>query len=190
MNYKKLFGEISAELSALNNKGKVASYIPELRKVDPNKFGAHLTTLGQKNYGLGDYKEKFAIQSISKVLSLALAFELEADKLWDRVGVEPSGTPFNSLIQLELEKGIPRNPFINAGALVVCDILVSHLKDPRRQFLEFITHFSGITNIDYCDRVFESERNKNHRNAALINLIKDHGNITSVRGKSKYSLKT
>jgi len=114
IDYQKLFSEMAVELREMDDSGTVASYIPELRNVDPNKFGIHLTTIDNQNYCLGDSNDKFSIQSISKVLALSLAFELEDDKLWDRVGVEPSGTPFNSLVQLEYEKGIPRNPLINA----------------------------------------------------------------------------
>ena len=118
IDYQKLFSEMAVELREMDDSGTVASYIPELRNVDPNKFGIHLTTIDNQNYCLGDSNDKFSIQSISKVLALALAFELEDDKLWDRVGVEPSGTPFNSLVQLEYEKGIPRNPLINAIMLL------------------------------------------------------------------------
>jgi glutaminase len=107
MNYKKLFSEIPAKLKHLDDKGKVASYIPELGNVDPTKFGIHLTTVDNKNFSLGDSDEKFSIQSIAKVLSLTLAFKLDEDKLWNRVGVEPSGTSFNSLVQLEYEKASP-----------------------------------------------------------------------------------
>lgn len=177
MNFKKLFSEIPAELKGLDDKGKIASYIPELGNVDPGKFGIHLTTVDNKNYSLGDSDEKFSIQSIAKVLSLTLAFKLDDDKLWDRVGVEPSGTAFNSLVQLEYEKGIPRNPFINAGALVICDILVSRLKNPKQDFLEFIRNISGNTSIDYCLKISESEKRTGFRNAALINFMKDYGNI-------------
>ena len=116
----------------------MASYIPELKNVDPNKLGINLITVNNKNYSLGDFDEKFSIQSISKVLALTLAFKLDDSKLWERIGVEPSGTSFNSMIQLEYEKGIPRNPLINAGALVLCDILVSRLKNPREEFIGFL----------------------------------------------------
>ena len=177
MNYKKIFSEIAAELKVLDNKGKVASYIPELRNIDPDKFGIHLTTIDNKNYSLGDSNEKFSIQSIAKVLSLTLAFKLDDDKLWNRVGVEPSGTAFNSLVQLEHERGIPRNPFINAGALVICDILVSRLEDPKQDFIEFIRKLSGNSNIDYCLKISESEKKTGFKNAALINLMKSYGNI-------------
>ena len=177
MDYKTLFSELANEVQTIEDCGQVASYIPELRDVDPNKFGIHLSTIDNQNYGFGDSQEKFSIQSIAKVLSLTLAFELENENLWDRVGVEPSGTPFNSLVQLEYEKGIPRNPFINAGALVVCDILVSRLQNPRQEFLEFTRKVSGNPHIDYCSRVAHSEKVTSYRNAALVNLMKSYGNI-------------
>jgi len=176
-DYKKLFTDLAQELPKIENIGNVAAYIPELRHVDPNKFGLHLTTVDNQNYGLGDANEKFSIQSISKVLALSLAFELEDDHLWNRVGVEPSGTPFNSLIQLEYEKGIPRNPFINAGALVICDILVSRLENPKADFIAFTQKISANPNINYCNRVAESEKKTGFKNAALINLMKSFGNI-------------
>jgi glutaminase len=81
------------------------------------------------------------------------------------------------MIQLEYEKGIPRNPLINAGALVLCHILVSRLKNPREKFIEFLRNISGDPNIDYFFKVFESEKQTGFRNAALINLMKSFGNI-------------
>tara|TARA_R110001583_G_scaffold162719_1_gene314963 strand:+ start:17062 stop:17976 length:915 start_codon:yes stop_codon:yes gene_type:complete len=177
MNYKKIITKIARELTPIKDNGKVANYIPELSTVDPSKFGVHLTTINNKHFNFGDANEKFSIQSIAKVLSLALAYKLEDEKLWKRVGVEPSGTPFNSLIQLEADKGIPRNPLINAGALVISDILVSHLKNPKKDFIEFVRTISGISSIDYCSRIADSEKTKGYRNAALINLMKSFGNI-------------
>lgn len=177
MDYPKLFSEMALELQHIEEVGQVATYIPELRDVDPKKFGIHLTTIHNQRYCLGDSNEKFSIQSISKVLSLVLAFELEDDFLWERVGVEPSGTPFNSLVQLEYEKGIPRNPFINAGALVVCDILVSRLSNPKQECLEFTRSVSGNPTIDFCSKVAESEKLTGYTNTALINLMKAYGNI-------------
>ena len=177
MNYKKILSGVPDELKNLEDKGKVASYIPELKNVDPNKLGINLITVNNKNYSLGDSDEKFSIQSISKVLALTLAFKLDDSKLWERIGVEPSGTSFNSMIQLEYEKGIPRNPLINAGALVLCDILVSRLKNPREEFIEFLRNISGDPNIDYSFKVLESEKQTGFRNAALINLMKSFGNI-------------
>jgi glutaminase len=177
MNYKKIFSKIATELENSKDNGKVADYIPELSIVDPTKFGIHLATINNKHFCFNDADEKFSIQSIAKVLSLSLAYKLENEKLWNRVGVEPSGTPFNSLIQLETDLGIPRNPLINSGALVISDILVGHLKNPKKDFIEFVRKISGIPNIDYCPRIAESEKSVGFRNTALINLMKSFGNI-------------
>ncbi len=160
-----------------NDPGKVASYIPELRDINPNKFGVHLTTIDDEHFDFGDSDEKFSIQSIAKVLALVLAYKLEDEKLWDRVGVEPSGTPFNSLVQLEYDLGVPRNPLINAGALVICDILVSKFENPKHEFIQFIRKVSDNPDIEYCSRIANSEKLAGYRNAALINLIKSFGNI-------------
>lgn len=177
MNYKKIVTKIAKELENTPNKGKVANYIPELSTIDSSKFGVHLTTIQNRHFNFGNANEKFSIQSISKVLSLSLAYQLEDEKLWKRVGVEPSGTAFNSLIQLETDIGIPRNPLINAGALVISDILVSHLKNPKEDFINYVRKISGIETIDYCPRIANSEKASGYRNTALINLMKSFGNI-------------
>ena len=179
MNYQELFSKIAKDLVDFKDSGKVADYIPELSTINSSKFGVHLTTVSGENFCYGDSKEKFSIQSIAKVLSLSLAYKLENEDLWHRVGVEPSGTPFNSLIQLETDFGIPRNPLINAGALVISDILVSHLNDPKKDFLKYLREISGISTIDYCKRIAESEKSKGFRNTALINLMKSFGNINN-----------
>lgn len=177
MDYKSLFTEISILLKAMDDRGEVASYIPELGKVDPGSFAMHLTSVENLGFGLGAMDERFSIQSIAKVLSLAVAFDLEDDRLWRRVGVEPSGSPFNYLVQLEYENGIPRNPLINAGALVVCDILVSRLEHPERDFIAFVRKLAGNPDIDYSPRISASEKRTGFRNAALVNLMKAYGNI-------------
>ncbi|HEY9051379.1 MAG TPA: glutaminase [Gammaproteobacteria bacterium] len=177
IDYQKIFQEIAAELKNVDDLGKVASYIPELANVDPAKLGIHLVTVDNNHYSYGDSNEKFSIQSISKVLSLTLALQIVGDELWERVGVEPSGSAFNSLVQLEYEKGFPRNPFINAGAIVICDILVSCLDDPKRELLEFIRGITGDSGIGYSARIAESEMQKGYRNISLANLMKDFGNI-------------
>jgi len=177
MDYKSLLTEISIMQNAIDDQGEVASYIPELGKVDPDRFAMHLTSVENLRFGLGAMDERFSIQSIAKVLSLALAFRLENDRLWRRVGVEPSGSPFNSLVQLEYENGIPRNPLINAGALVVCDVLISRLEHPEREFIAFVRKLAGSPDIDYCPRIAASEKRTGFRNAALVNLMKAFGNI-------------
>ncbi|WP_413692665.1 glutaminase [Pseudoalteromonas sp. KJ10-2] len=137
INFKTVFNDIFIELQPLENKGVAASYIPELAKIEPDKLGIHLVHIDKGNFYQGDSQERFSIQSISKVFSLTLAMRILGGELWSRVGVEPSGTAFNSLIQLEVENGIPRNPFINAGAIVICDVLMSYLDDPKADSIKF-----------------------------------------------------
>lgn len=177
MNYNAILQEIYTEAKSLPTIGNVASTIPELAKIDPNKFGIHLTTIDGEDFGIGDSSEKFSIQSVSKALTVAMAFTFLDEKIWERVGVEPSGNPFNSLVQLEYEKGIPRNPFINAGALVIADILISQLQNPKQDFLDFIRKISGCNTIDYNLKVAQSEKDTGFRNAALANFLKSFGNI-------------
>lgn len=177
MNYQEILNTIHEELTHQDVYGEVASYIPELAKVDPKKFGMHLYKGPQEHYSFGDSKEKFSIQSISKVFTLSIAMQLLGEDLWDRVDVEPSGDPFNSLTQLEYENGIPRNPFINSGALVVADILVSNLDDPKKELLEFVRKISGDQEIDYDSKVAASEKATGYRNFALVNYMKALGNI-------------
>ena len=118
IDYQEIFREIASDLKDADDCDEVAKYIPELGKVDPGKVGIHLTTVDNCHYSFGDSDEKFSIQSIAEVLFLTLALKIMNKGLWARVGVEPSGSAFNSLVQLGYEKGIPRSPFINAGALV------------------------------------------------------------------------
>jgi glutaminase len=177
MDYQKILFVIYSELKGTDNKGKVASYIPELANINADKFGIHLLTIDGGSYGIGDFNERFSIQSIAKVFSLSLAYKIYDKKLWGRVGVEPSGNPFNSLVQLEYESGVPRNPFINSGALVICDILTDTLKNPKIDVLNFIRKLAGNESINFNYKVAESEKKSGYRNAALINLMKSYGNI-------------
>ena len=177
MNYNKIFEDIYTALSKVENKGNVAAYIPELSKINPNKFGVQLTTVEGNHFAFGDWNQRFSIQSIAKVFTYVLAYSRIKSDLWDRVGVEPSGTAFNSLVQLENDKGIPRNPFINAGAIVICDILVSELESPKEDVLTFIRELSGIDDINFNSRVAESERSTGFINMALVNFMKSFGNI-------------
>ncbi|MCG2793919.1 MAG: glutaminase [Weeksellaceae bacterium] len=157
--------------------GEIAKYIPELSNVDAEKFGVHIAFLNGESFGIGDFQEKFSIQSIAKVLSLSLAYRHLGERIWTRLDVEPSGNAFNSLIQLESDKGIPRNPFINAGALVVCDILIDILQNPKEELLSFIWQFAGTKSINYSLRIAKSEKQTGFRNIALCNFIKSFGNI-------------
>ncbi len=177
MNYQSIIEDIYNELKAGENAGTVASYIPELSKVDPKYLGVHLTTIDNRGFSVGDYQQKFSIQSIAKVLSLSLAYKLLDQDIWRRVGLEPSGTSFNSLVQLEYDQGIPRNPLINAGAIVICDILISELGDAKKEFLSFIKDIADNPSIQYSQSIAQSEKSIGYRNIALCNFIKSFGNI-------------
>ena len=141
---------VLAEIRPLIGRGKVADYIPALARVSGNKLGVAICTVDGQHYSAGDAHERFSIQSISKVLSLVVAMNhYQEEEIWQRVGKDPSGQPFNSLLQLEIEQGKPRNPFINAGALVVCDMLQSRLSAPRQRMLEIVRRLSGVDDIAY-----------------------------------------
>lgn len=177
LNYQQIMEQVYAEVQAMDPQGEVAQYIPELGNVDPDQFGVSLHTLDGTHVGVGNYQTRFSIQSISKVLQLIIAYEHRGADVWRRVGVEPSGTPFNSLVQLEYDRGIPRNPMINAGAIVVCDMLLSDLKHPKQQLLDFICKIACNPNITSNAKVAQSEMAVGYQNRALINLMKALGNV-------------
>lgn len=177
INYNTVLKDIYQTIISEENKGNIPTYIPELAKVSSENFGVCFLSTKHEEYGIGNWQKKFSIQSISKVLSLSLAYKIMGDSIWDRVDVEPSGTSFNSLVQLESDRGIPRNPFINAGAMVICDILVSQLQNPKEDFLTFVREISNCHQIQYSEAVAKSEASVGYRNKALCNYIKSFGNI-------------
>jgi len=177
MDYAKIIRDIASEIQPLYGQGKVADYIPELGKVPPRQFGLCLQLNDGTIHEFGDSRIKFSIQSISKVFALSHAFSLMGEVLWQRVGVEPSGNAFNSLMQLEYEKGIPRNPLINAGALIVTDILVSKFENPKAEILRYLRQLTGNKNIHFNQSVAESERKTGYRNFALAYFLKSFGNL-------------
>ena len=157
--------------------GEVANYIPALSKVPANLFAISVFTVDGRSYHAGDSEHRFTIQSISKILTLTLALQRYGDALWERVGKEPSGTAFNSLTQLEFEKGIPRNPFINAGAIVTCDALYSRLSAPTFHMLETFRKLSQNERLVINAEVARSEFEYRHRNAAMAHLMKSFHNF-------------
>ena len=177
IDYQAILKTINSQAAASSDRGDVASYIPELSKIDKNKFGIHLINAEKQEFSSGDFQEVFSIQSISKVLSLSLAFSLIGDELWSRVDVEPSGDPFNHLSLLELENGIPRNPLINAGAIVVADVLLSNLKNPKEDFLNYVRKITNDTSISFDLTIPDSERKTGFRNIAAANLLKSYNNL-------------
>lgn len=177
INYNTVLKDIYNTVISEENQGNIATYIPELAKVNPNNFGVCFRSINKHEFGIGNWQTKFSIQSISKVLSLSLAYKILGDRIWSRVGVEPSGTAFNSLVQLESDNGIPRNPFINAGAMVVCDMLMSNLKNPKKDFLNYVREIAGCNTVNYSEAVAKSEESVGYRNKALCNYLKSLGNI-------------
>ena len=177
MDYKNIIEKVFLDTSKITDTGKMPTYIPELANVDPNRFGIHMTTLSGAGCGMGNNQEKFSIQSIAKVFSLTLAYKIVGEKIWKRLDVEPSGTKFDSLLLLEINNGIPRNPFVNSGAIVICDILISNLGDAKKEFLAFVRELSDIPDLCYSDKIADSEKAHGHRNVALCNFIKSFGNI-------------
>lgn len=179
MKYQEILINIYNEIQPFAKEGKQADYISALAKVNPDQFGMCLSTVSGETYSIQDAETRFSIQSISKVFSIALALSIKGEDVWNHVGKEPSGTAFNSLFQLELDKGIPRNPFINSGAIVVADILMNELKDPEKDFIEFVRALCGDSTVDYNLAIALSEREHGYLNAAIANLLKYHGCISN-----------
>jgi len=169
--------EVHREASAYIGEGAVATYIPALARVPIEKFGIAVISVDGGTAMAGDAAEPFSIQSISKVFALLLAMRLRDNRLWERVGREPSGNPFNSLVQLEYEQGIPRNPFINAGAHISADCIVVDHPDPKRAVLNELRRLSGAEDVDFDLEVAASEHAHGHRNAAIANFLKANGNL-------------
>jgi glutaminase len=174
-----ILGEIADEVRPLVGQGRPAEYIPPLARVPRDRFGMAVRTVGNELFVVGDAGERFSIQSIAKVFSLTVAMRLEGDAVWERVGREPSGTAFNSLVQLEVERGIPRNPFLNAGALVVLDIVLAHQRDGEDLVLDFVRRASGNPDVATDPEVAEAERETGHRNRALAHFLKSFGNLSN-----------
>ncbi len=173
-----LLAGILEEVRPLLGQGKVADYIPALAQVPADRLGIAVCTVEGELFTAGDAFEPFSIQSISKALSLTLALTLyQEEEIWARVGKEPSGQPFNSLVQLEFEQGIPRNPFINAGALVVSDLLETRLTAPRQRTLDLVRRLCGNPAIMADQVVARSEYQHSARNAAIAYLMKAYGNF-------------
>lgn len=179
MSYNIILQRIQKETSSLFGTGKVADYIPALSKISPNKFGMAIKLTNGEEYTIGDAATPFSIQSISKLITLTLYLKKYGLEIGNRVGVEPSGSAFNSLVQLEYENGIPRNPFINAGAIVLTDGLLSIYPNIKEKVLEFARTNGDNTAICFDEEVAKSEYDTGFRNIALTNFMKSYGNISN-----------
>ncbi|MBU1642027.1 glutaminase [bacterium] len=180
MDYQSILEEIEKEIAPLLGSGKVADYIPALAGVDPKQFGISLTLFDGTQYSVGDAETLFSIQSISKVFTFTLALKFYSTDMYKRIGREPSGNPFNSLVQLEYEHGIPRNPFINAGAINVTDALLSRYGNDGNtlnEILAFIRSIADEPSVSSNKTVAASEMEHGYRNMALANLMKSFNNL-------------
>ncbi|MEX1078183.1 MAG: glutaminase [Homoserinimonas sp.] len=177
MDVQGLLDDIRDSLTLMIGQGDVADYIPSLAGVHPAHFGMAVVMQDGETFGTGDWEKPFSIQSISKLFTLAMAYAVDGDALWQRVSREPSGDPFNSLAQLELQNGIPRNPFVNSGALVVADRLLSESGGVGSGLLAFLRTESGNDSISANPDVAASEAEHGFRNAAIANLLASFGNL-------------
>ncbi|WP_430255611.1 glutaminase [Neorhizobium sp. DAR64872/K0K18] len=171
---------IHAKLQSRLGEGKVADYIPQLAHVDPRKFGMAVVTVDGKVHSAGDCAEPFSIQSVSKVFTLTLALGKHGETTWNRVGREPSGSPFNSIVQLEQEAGKPRNPFINAGAIAVSDlVLAGHTpREAIGEILRFVRYLADDETIAIDPSVAKSEEATGYRNIALANFMRSFNKLS------------
>lgn len=181
MDIAAILEDIGAAMARAPDRGRVASYIPELAGVDPGRFGMAVALPDGRMFSTGDAAAAFSIQSISKVFTLALALGRMGDQFWTRVGREPSGQAFNSILQLEHEGGIPRNPFINAGAIATTDAaLAGHA--PREflgELLRFIRTAAGDESIHINEKVAASEQATGDLNRSLAYFMAAHGNMVN-----------
>jgi glutaminase len=175
--YERILDRVAGAVRGVLGSGHVPDQIPELADADPQVFGLAVATVEGDVHGVGEWRRRFSIQSISKVFTLALVIQKDGEALWARVGREPSGTAFNSLVQLEYEHGIPRNPFINAGALVVTDRLLTLTGDACGAVERFLQTECDCPEITSDQVVASSEAEHGHRNAALAHFLASYGNL-------------
>lgn len=174
-----ILDQIVATVGASKGRGNVADYIPQLACVDPNQFAITVAMADGRVFSAGHSDQLFSIQSISKVFTLTIALGKLGDAVWSRVGREPSGDPFNSIVQLEHEQGKPRNPFINAGAIAIVDaILMGHQpKETLGEILQFVRFIADDDNISIDEKVALSELSTGDRNASLAHFMASFGRM-------------
>ena len=181
LDLAELVAAVHQDIQPQFGSGRVADYIPALARIDPRQFGLAIATSTGETAAVGDSQVPFSIQSVSKVFTLTLALGRVGDALWRRVGREPSGSPFNSIVQLERELGIPRNPLINAGALVVTDAILAG-RPPQvavAEILAYLRELSDDLRITVDREVAQSEADTGFRNASLANFIRSFDNLSN-----------
>jgi len=178
-NYKEILDRIHNEITPFLKQGKVADYIPALANISKDNFAMSVHTVNGFEYHTGNFNTPFSIQSISKVFTLTLAMKKFKDEIWKRVKREPSGSAFNSLVQLEYENGIPRNPFINAGAIVITDSIYKTVEQTTENILNFVRNLTNNQKIEINFNTSKSEQDCGYRNMALASLMKSFGNLNN-----------
>lgn len=180
-NMQAILDDITATVSVMPDKGRVATYIPQLACVDPNQFGIAVSLPDGTAFSAGDAQTPFSIQSISKAFTTTMALDKHGDELWKRVGREPSGDPFNSIVQLEMENGKPRNPFINAGAITIVDtiMIANQPNDTVSEILAFVQSLANDDSISIDEKVAQSEKLTGDRNASLAHFMASYGHFES-----------
>jgi len=176
-----IVAQVAAEMRPHLGEGKVADYIPALARVDPRQFGIAVVTREGAVASAGDADTPFSVQSVSKVFTLTLAINRLDEALWTRVGREPSGSRFNSIVQLEQEKGVPRNPFINAGALVVTDAVLAggRPSEAIADIAGFMRRLALDEKVAIDAEVAASEQDTGFLNASLANFLRAFNNLHS-----------
>jgi glutaminase len=176
---KSLLEQIQNDAHRLYGQGQVANYIPALAQVPPRQFGMSIALVNGSTHSVGNAQIPFSLQSITKLFAFVLALKTVGEDVWKRVGREPSGTAFNSMVQLETEKGIPRNPFINAGALVISDILTTRFANLDTALLGLLRRLTDDPKLNWNSRIARSERETAHRNMAMAYFMKSYGNFVN-----------
>ncbi len=175
------------EASKVAYEGKVANYIPALQKENPEHLSCAIVYPDGNCVSAGDIKKRFTLQSISKIITLALVLmDYGPEHVFHRVGMEPTGDPFNSIIKLETSsKAKPLNPMINAGALAVTSMMKgSNAKDKVEYILDFVRKLTNEPEIDFCEEVAISEFTTSFLNRSLCFYMKGdgviHGNVEEI----------
>ena len=176
---RQVVNDVAGEIRSMDDWGEASSQIEPLSHVDTSQFGIAILTRDGDMVSGGDADTAFSIQSISKVFSLELAMRACGEALWERVGRDPSGDPYNSVIELERQEGIPRNPFVNAGALIVVDTMLDTLS-PEEEVQAVVDFVDGLLDgegVRINEEVAQSDEDAGHRNRAMLNLAKSFGNV-------------
>jgi glutaminase len=181
MSFQDVLDEVAADVSAYRGQGKVAAYIPGLAGADPRKLGIAAVLRDGSVHGSGDADEPFSIQSLSYVFTLSLALHHLKSALWNHVGREPAGSPVNSIIQLEMERGRPRNPLTAAGALVVSDQLMGRRSadETCAELLAFLRERAGDEGVAIDETLAMSESKAGSLNRSLAHFIAAFGNLSN-----------